>query len=464
MSEDQSGRVLNGRYELTLRIGEGTTGDVYRAWATNLHRYTAVKLLKPDVVARVGWEEAVARFEREAKSGAQLESAHAVKVTDFDFDAEQGYPYIVMEHLEGVDLATHLKRVGHLSARETATVLEHVADVIAEAHAKGIVHRDLKPEHIFLTWAPGGRFTAKVIDFSIAKLLAQGSVRTGAFETWSGTQLGVVLGTLQYMSPEQLRGEAVDQRTDIWALAVIAFECLTAQNPFPLVSSPDPTVVIAAVTMSICEKSLPLPSEVGSVPDGFDAWFARAAARDTNERFQTVREAIDALRQVLAADDLGAESPAAPTQTGSLAEARWPGLGVTIPIALVATALGAFWLGRQVGRAAGADDATPATEVLETRPAVPAAGPRPVAAPNVEVERGVPIGDLPVEAPKHLELDAQARSPIPSAAPRALSPAASALSHDRPSEPAPLGSRPSPPAQPPEPAPAAPPMNGPSWL
>jgi serine/threonine-protein kinase len=455
MSEDQSGRVLNGRYELTLRIGEGTTGDVYRAWAPNLHRYVAVKLLKPDVVAKVGWEEAVSRFEREARSGAQLESAHAVRVTDFDFDAEQGYPYIVMEHLEGVDLATHLKRVGKLSVGETATVLEHVADVMAEAHAKGIVHRDLKPEHIFLTWAPGGRFTAKVIDFSIAKLLAQGSVRTGVPATWSGTQLGAVLGTLQYMSPEQLRGESVDHRTDIWAMAVIAFECLTATNPFPLVSSPDPTVVIAAVMVSICDKPLPVPSECGPVPDGFDAWFSRGVSRDANERFQSVREAIDELRRVLVVDDLAADGLADPSPRSPLGTSHRHGLGIAL-VALVSTGLVGFSLGRLVGRAEGPGTVAPSPDSPEARVAAPAAPASARAAgPAGESEQGVPIGDLPVEPPRQREADAQARAAIPAPAP-------SAPTHAEPAVPEPSSA--SPPAEPPEPLGSPPPTHAATWL
>jgi serine/threonine-protein kinase len=258
------------------------------------------------------------------------------------------------------------------------------------------------------------------------------------------------------MSPEQLRGESVDHRTDIWAMAVIAFECLTAANPFPLVSSPDPTVVIAAVMVSICDKPLPVPSECGPVPDGFDAWFSRGVSRDREQRFQSVREAIDELRRVLVVDDLAADGPAAPSPRSPLGTSHRRGLAIAL-VGLVLAGLLGFWLGRLVGRAEGQETMAASPDAPEQRAAAPA-GPAPprAAGPALESEQGVPIGDLPVEPPRQREADAQVRATIPA-------PAASAPTRPRPSVPEPSSPSP-PPGEPPEPLASPPSTNAATWL
>jgi serine/threonine-protein kinase len=165
--------------------------------------------------------------------------------------------------------------------------MTQVARAVRRAHEAGIVHRDLKPDNIFLVHNDEEE-VAKVLDFGIAKATTL-SLSGGA---GSGTRTGAMLGTPYYMSPEQAEGvRTLDHRTDIWAFGVIAFECLTGVRPFD-------GETLGALLLSICTRPMPVPSQRGVVPDGFDAWFARACARDPGQRFSSVKEAAGALKMV----------------------------------------------------------------------------------------------------------------------------------------------------------------------
>ena len=278
-------RILAGRYRLEVRLGQGGMGSIWRAEHLVLQAPVAVKLIDRDAVPD---EDTLSRFMREAKAAASLRSPHVVQI--IDYGVEGPLPFMVMELLEGETLAQRLKRIRRLSRQDTARVLTHVGRAVGRAHEAGIVHRDLKPENVFLVKNEDDEI-AKVLDFGVAKI-APAALGPEATRTRTGS----ILGTPYYMSPEQAQGnKAVDTRSDLWSLGVIAFECLTGQRPFYSDGLGD-------LVLTICVRDMPVPSDVAPVPLGFDAWFAKACARDTEQRFQTARELTEALREALGLD------------------------------------------------------------------------------------------------------------------------------------------------------------------
>ncbi|HKO94868.1 MAG TPA: protein kinase, partial [Polyangiaceae bacterium] len=258
-------------------------GSVWLAEHLSLHSPIAIKLISKEFAQN---EEGLQRFLREARLAASLRSPHVVQI--FDYGVEQGAPYIAMELLEGESLAQRLTRVRRLSLSQTELVLRHVGRAVARAHDVGVVHRDLKPGNIFIVRNEDEELI-KLLDFGVAKH----TIDTPSHSVAAQTRTGAFLGTPFYVSPEQARGsKAVDHRTDIWAIGVIAFECLIGRPPFDADTFGD-------LVHAICSQPIPVPSEHASVPGGFDTWFARACARDRAARFQSVREAIAELRRVL---------------------------------------------------------------------------------------------------------------------------------------------------------------------
>ncbi|WP_437998669.1 serine/threonine-protein kinase [Sorangium sp. So ce185] len=275
------GQVLVGRYRLIRPLSSGSMGTVWRADDLTLGSPVAIKMLGP-LYAK---DETVrARFYQEAQAAAALRSPHVVQILDHGVDND--VPFIAMELLEGEDLAHRLQRVGPLSPAETARIFADVARAVRKAHDAGIVHRDLKPDNIFLA-RDDDREVAKVLDFGVAKTRLYGSEGLG-------TQAGVLIGTLPYMSPEQAQGANVDYRSDLWALGVIAFECvcgraaITAEAP-------------GAMILEICSDPLPVPSKVARVPvpPAFDDWFLHACSRDPSARFPSATAMVEALREAL---------------------------------------------------------------------------------------------------------------------------------------------------------------------
>jgi len=203
-----------------------------------------------------------------------------------------------MELLEGETLAQRLKREKRLLASDTARVITHVGRAVGRAHEENIVHRDLKPENVFLVHNDDDEI-AKVLDFGVAKM-----DRASLGSEGTRTRTGSILGTPYYMSPEQAQGnKTVDYRSDLWSLAVIAFECLTGKRPFFSDGLGD-------LVLQICIRDIPVPSAVASVPLGFDQWFKKGTARDPELRFQSARELIDSLREALGVE--GRETVAGP--------------------------------------------------------------------------------------------------------------------------------------------------------
>jgi eukaryotic-like serine/threonine-protein kinase len=286
MNEIAAGSLLAGKYRLEALIGRGGMGSVWRAEHLGLSAPVAVKLL--DLLHFGGAGEAVARFHREARAAAAIRSPHVVQILDHGVDPTFNVPFIVMELMEGESLANRLARSGRISLAEVARVFAHVARALSRAHEAGIVHRDLKPDNVFLVRNEDDE-VAKVLDFGIAK------ADSHALGQDSGTRTGAIMGTAYYMSPEQISGsKLVDYRTDLWALGVMACECLTGRRPFEAES-------IGGITLKICVEPIPLPSSLGPVPAGFDAWFAKIVNRDPGQRFPSARAAADALRQICSA-------------------------------------------------------------------------------------------------------------------------------------------------------------------
>lgn len=277
MREPSPGDVLAAKYRLVSILGRGGMGSVWRADHLVLNTPVALKLVRSDVLDQ---PDASARFLREAQAAAALRSAHVVQILDFGVD--QSIPFIVMELLEGESLRQRLKRVGRLSFEETVRVVTHVTRALTRAHERGIVHRDLKPDNVFIV-PEVGEEQVKVLDFGVAKLVSESGVA-------ALTNTGTAIGSPHYMSPEQARGtRSVDFRTDLWALGVIVFECVTGRRPFE-------SEVFGDLLLRICTDPVPMPSSFASVPPGFDEWCQRALARAPEDRFGSAEELAQSLR------------------------------------------------------------------------------------------------------------------------------------------------------------------------
>jgi serine/threonine-protein kinase len=282
----EAGRVLNERYRLIRPVGQGSQASVWVAEHLALTTHVAVKLIDPELAKK---ETARERFRREATAAAQLRSAHVVQILDHGIDGTQ--PFIVMELLDGEDLFERLAHRTRLTLRETSKIVTQVARALSRAHAAGIVHRDLKPENVFLVPNDDDE-VVKVLDFGVAK------VKDAAKVTMQKTGVGTLIGTPHYMSPEQVKGIGeIDHRTDLWALGVIAFQCVTGDLPYD-------SEGVGDLLIKITIADPPVPSKVyPGVHANFDSWFAKACERDPAKRFQSAREMAVALAGVVGAID-----------------------------------------------------------------------------------------------------------------------------------------------------------------
>ena len=266
------GLVVGERYVLEAPLGKGGMGVVFRAKNRDLGQLVAIKFL--DGVLS-GTEIGRRRFERETRIAALIESPYVVRV--FDQGEHEGVPYLVMELLQGEDFNALLKREGRLSAARLSPLVTQIARGLRKAHEAGVVHRDLKPANIFLV-RDEDELRVKVLDFGVAR-----AEREVAGETL--TEAGSTLGSPHYMSPEQARGlPNVDLRSDLWSLGVIVFRALTGALPFRGSAMGD-------IVVNVCTAPIPSVREVAPDLDpSWDAFFARALARDPAQRFQSARE------------------------------------------------------------------------------------------------------------------------------------------------------------------------------
>jgi hypothetical protein len=266
-------RTLAGRYRFDRRLGRGGMGSVYLAFDVELQREVAVKVIRPEWLAS---PDAIGRFRREARAAALLSHPHVVTVHDFGV-AGDDRAYLVMERLNGRTLREALREHGSLAAPLAREILRGVCAAVSLAHHHRLLHRDLKPENIFLARSDEGE-VVKVLDFGLVKPLAPGQS-----DAVTGTATGGILGTLGYMSPEQLRGEPPAESWDVWALAVVAFEMLTGAHPFALDGDPrGPIAAARAGTLA------PTPA----LAPALRGFFERALAADRALRPRSVHELV----------------------------------------------------------------------------------------------------------------------------------------------------------------------------
>jgi serine/threonine protein kinase len=261
-----------GKYKVLAKIGEGAMGEVYRAHDPFLNRHVAIKTINPSLGHDPQFR---GRFEREAQAAAQLNHPHIITV--YDFGKEEGITYIVMELLEGHDLKEAIGAGLFVSLRDKLGLMQQVCDGVAYAHTKGIIHRDLKPGNIHIQ--PNGQ--AKVLDFGLARI-----------PTSEMTRAGTVLGTPHYMSPEQVRGEKADARSDVFSLGAIFYEVLTGWRPFAEDSSD-------RVYKRILEEEVtPVRQWAPQTPDVVAAVVERALSKDPAQRYANAGAMAAMLRRV----------------------------------------------------------------------------------------------------------------------------------------------------------------------
>ncbi len=268
--------MLAGKYRVEKVLGFGGMGVVVSAFRTDLEQRVAVKFLGTAAAER---PDAAERFRREARAAAKIRSEHVARVLDVG-TLDTGLPYMVMEFLEGNDIADELRRLGRLPVSEAVEFVLQAIEALAEAHAAGVVHRDLKPGNLFLARRADGSRRVKVLDFGISKALTGSSV-----EELSLTKTAALIGSPLYMAPEQMRSaKDVDTRADIWSLGAMLYEMLTGEPPYTGESIPQ---LCAAL---LHDDPIPLRQHRPDVPEGLEHAVLRCLMKDRNHRFPTVFE------------------------------------------------------------------------------------------------------------------------------------------------------------------------------
>ncbi len=280
-SELEQGQVLAGKFRIERVLGQGGMGVVVAATHLQLDERVALKFLLPDAL---GNPEAVERFAREARAAVKIKSEHVARVSDVG-TLESGSPYMVMEYLEGQDLASYVRATGAMAVPSAIEFVLQACEAIGEAHALGIVHRDLKPANLFVTSRVDGSPCIKVLDFGISKLTMPG---TG--QELNMTKTNSVMGSPLYMSPEQMSStRSVDMRADIWALGVILYEILTGRVPFEAETMPQ------LCGMILQDPPPPLRDMRPDVPDALQSVVFRCLEKNREQRFANVAELAAAL-------------------------------------------------------------------------------------------------------------------------------------------------------------------------
>jgi eukaryotic-like serine/threonine-protein kinase len=414
-SDSLVGATLGGKYKLTRLLGVGGMGAVYEATNANTGRRVAIKTLHTHLLAHTSLRQ---RFLQEARASTQIDHPNVIDVLDLDVDGALGVPYIVQEFLSGHTLADRLDAAParRLFEDETLRIAVPVMGALVAAHARGIVHRDLKPENIFLVRDRAGVETPRVIDFGIAKFVAEGDAR--------GTRSGAMLGTPAYMSPEQAMGLAdrVDAQTDVWAMGVVLYEMLSGRLPYEAET--------AQLTLGMIQyrDPVPLASRVPSLPSDLVAAIDVALTKDRAARYPTMQAFLGALLETDAWSHASQGAPS-PQPTSPAVTSRMPTLEAdavtTIPEVMPASLAAppprrAPWVALGVASLSVAavlvGVALSRTSVAPSRstsppPAAPVASP-PVAAPPIA---SPPVASPPVASP-----------PIPQPAVAATEPAAPA--------------------------------------
>ncbi len=274
------GQVLDGRYRIVAKLGEGGMGEVYAAEHVHIEKRVAVKLLRHEILAN---PEAVTRFRQEARSASSIGHKNIISIEDFG-KLTDGRIYLCMELLEGEPLNDLLEQP--LGPERILNILIQTCHGLAAAHEKGIVHRDMKPENIFVTIAPDGTEIPKLLDFGIAKV-------SGNDGDNGLTRTGTIFGTPFYMSPEQALGQRVDHRADIYAMGVIMYECFAGSIPFSGES------FMGILTKHITAEPDPPARRAlengRTIPPGIEPIILHAMRKEPDQRYQTMAELIEAL-------------------------------------------------------------------------------------------------------------------------------------------------------------------------
>lgn len=268
----QAGATL-GPYTIDNLIGRGGMGEVYRALDRKLNRFVALKVLSPDLATH-GTQ--FVRFQREARTGAILNHPHILNV--FDVGCEHGIPYVASELLHGASLRVRMEH-GALLVRTAVGYARQIANALGAAHETGVAHGDLKPENVFIT----SDDRVKVLDFGLAKSWFEALELLQAEGTPPG-QLSAALGSIAYLSPEQVRGEDADDRSDIFSLGVMMFEMLTGHVPFR------GRTTIETLNAILNDEPRSLCSEPWGISRELDRIVRRSLAKDTADRFQSMRD------------------------------------------------------------------------------------------------------------------------------------------------------------------------------
>jgi serine/threonine-protein kinase len=282
-------QVLNNRFKVESKIGEGGFGAVYRGVQLATGRKVALKLLHPEMTKD---ENLVARFRREGMVLCNLRDAHTITTYDFD-QTPDGTLYIAMELLEGKSLHQIFHEEAPLDWKRVFKILTEMCSSLAEAHAQGIVHRDLKPENIYLETRSGNPEFVKILDFGIAKVMRGDTIDPQSPQL---TATGQTLGTLEYMSPEQLMGKPLDGRSDVYALGVLAYEMITGRLPFPDAKGPA-GLITAQLKQTPAPPSLANPK--AQLPKAADRAILKCLEKDKNNRYPDVSALAVALQDVI---------------------------------------------------------------------------------------------------------------------------------------------------------------------
>jgi serine/threonine-protein kinase len=311
-SDSLVGRVLADRYHILKRIGEGGMGRVYLGEHVKMNRQCAIKVMSP---ALVNDAESAARFAREASSAARIIHPNVAAV--FDYGESEGLIYLVMEYVDGQALSRILAREAPLSVERALELARQIADGLGAAHELGIIHRDLKPDNILVTRTRTGREVPKVVDFGIAKAVQD---TTGE----SLTRTGLVIGTPEFMSPEQLLGDPIDARSDLYALGCILHLMLTATPPFAASTREQ------MIKRRLSEDAPHVQAVDPGLPDSVDRIVERLLARSPADRYGSAAEVRDALA--------GTHARRAPADITPRATLATPRSAPTMPFASAAIA------------------------------------------------------------------------------------------------------------------------------
>jgi len=274
----RKGEVVGSKYRIEGVLGVGAMGIVYAAHHLQLDERVALKVLRGELVA---YPDAVKRFTREARAAAKIKNEHVTRVFDVD-ELVDGTPYIVMESLEGEDLARWLATRGALRLDEAIAFVLQACEALIEAHVLGIVHRDLKPSNLFCSRRPDGALSIKVLDFGISKVAA---LATSVSDVGKTSGAKATVGSPFYMSPEQMQSaHDVDHRTDIWALGVILFELLTTQVPFDGETLPEVCIKVAT------RAPRSLRALRSDIPEEVEVTILKCLEKNPQDRFENLAE------------------------------------------------------------------------------------------------------------------------------------------------------------------------------